>query len=359
MNKPVRIRFVTQAILFVLIALTSGCNSGSSAVSVLPTLEPTRPSALSATQDGVRQTSNPTPAHKPTTQATPSVEIYPEASLTASAPTPTTKRSPTRQVTVGAPATPTTRSTLGPNDWKNLPIIPPISDRMTAIYRRGLEMGNNPRAFSKIGDCGSTPAWFLGDFDRGERYYRLGEYQELSRVIQEFQGSFDRTSLAARSGFNASALFVPLWSDRTYCQAGEAPLACEYRVHRPVIAFIMLGTNDVWHPQEFEPQMRKIIEYSLDLGVIPILSTKADNQEGDGSINAAIARLAFEYEVPLWNFWAAVYPLPGHGLQEDQVHLTWGRNLFDDPQAMSKAWPMRNLTALQVLDAVWRAVTRE
>ncbi len=357
MNKSVRIRVIAQTILFLVMVVNSGCNSGSSAVPVLPKVDATQPSALPVTQVSVSQTSSSTPTFTPITQTVPSLQTDRDASHTASASPPTPQRSPTRQGTPGAPAAPTATPTLGANDWKKLPIIPPISERMSAIYRRGLEMGNNPHAFSKIGDCGSTPAWFLGDFDRGERYYSLGKYQELSRVIQEFQGSFDRVSLAARSGFNASALFVPLWSDRSYCQPGEAPLTCEYRVHRPVIAFIMLGTNDVWHPQEFEPQMRKIIEYSLDLGVIPILSTKADNQEGDGSINATIARLAFEYEVPLWNFWAAVYPLPGHGLQEDQVHLTWGRNLFDDPQAMSKAWPMRNLTALQVLDAVWRAVT--
>jgi hypothetical protein len=119
----------------------------------------------------------------------------------------------------------------------------------------------------------------------------------------------------------------------------------------------MLGTNDVWHPDEFEPQMRKIIEYSIENGTIPILATKADNQDSDHSINATIARLAWEYDIPLWNFWAAVEPLPAHGLQEDEVHLTWGRTAFDDPEAMKRAWPVRNLTALQVLDAVWRKVT--
>ena len=235
--------------------------------------------------------------------------------------------------------------------------MPTVSDRVVEIYLRGLAAGNNPRAFSKIGDCGSTPGWFLGDFDRGPRYYDLGDYTQLSPVIDEFQGSYDRVSLAARSGFNASALFVPLWSDRTYCQPGEVPLACEYRVQKPSMAFIMLGTNDVWHPDEFEPQMRKIIEFSIASGVIPILATKADNQEGDHSINATIARLAWEYDIPLWNFWAATEPLPEHGLQEDKVHLTWASTTFDDPEAMKKAWPVRNLTALQVLDAVWKKVT--
>jgi hypothetical protein len=161
---------------------------------------------------------------------------------------------------------------------------------VTEIYQRGVAAGNNPRAFSKIGDCGSTPGWFLGDFDRGPRYYDLGDYTQLSAVIDEFQGSYDRASLAARSGFNASALFVPLWSDRTFCQPGEVPLACEYRVHKPSIAFIMLGTNDVWHPDEFEPQMRKIIEYSIANGINPIVAPKRQS-EGDHSINANPCRL--------------------------------------------------------------------
>jgi hypothetical protein len=245
---------------------------------------------------------------------------------------------------------------LAPDGWMKLPVIPVVSDHVLEIYQRGQELGNNPHTFSKIGDCGSTPAWFLGDFDRGPSYYRLGKYQSLEAVIQQFQGSFDRTSLAARAGFNASALFVPIWADRSSCEPDEGPLTCEYRVNRPVIAFIMLGTNDVYHPAEFEPQMRKIIEFSVEQGVIPILSTKADNKEGDGSINATIAQLALEYQVPLWNFYSAVDPLSNNGLQEDMAHLTWGRNLFDDPEAMTKAWPVRNLTALQALDAVWQKI---
>jgi hypothetical protein len=254
--------------------------------------------------------------------------------------------------------TATLRPRLGPEDWKNLPVIPEISSTAVQIYQRGVTLGNNPRAFSKIGDCGSTPAWFLGDFDRGQKYYNLGQYTDLEQVIGIFQGSYSRTSLAAKSGFNASSIFSPLWSNPEQCQPGEAPLACEYRVHRPSMAFIMLGSNDVYHPDEFEPQMRQIIELSIGQGIIPILSTKADNLEGDGSINATIARLAQEYDIPLWNYWRAVQDLPDQGLQEDGVHITWASNQFDNPFNMSRGWPIRNLNALQVLDAVWLAVSQ-
>ena len=235
--------------------------------------------------------------------------------------------------------------------------MPRVSANVREIFQRGLHVGNNPRAFSKIGDCGSTPAWFLGDFDRGDRFYSLGEHTYLEPVIEEFQGSYARTSLAAKSGFNASSILSPFWADAKQCLANETPLACEYRLHRPMYAFIMLGTNDVFHPQEFEPQMRKIIEFSIENGVIPILSTKLDNLEGDGSINATIARLALEYEIPLLNYWLAAQPLPNHGLQEDGAHITYGQNRFDNPQMMEQGWPVRNLTALQALDAVWRAAT--
>lgn len=260
------------------------------------------------------------------------------------------------------PGTPTLQvqsptPTFDPTSWEQLPVIPQnISPRMKEIFQKGQTLGANAHAFSKIGDCGSTPSWFLGDFDRGEGNYKLGDHQELQGVIVAFQGSYGRTSAAAKSGFNASSIFAPIWANREICQANESPLACELRENRPAFALITLGSNDIWHPDEFEPQMRNLLDTLLENGIIPILATKADNAEGDGRINATIARLAYEYQVPLWNFWRAVQELPSKGLQEDGVHLTWGPNRFDDPQVMQRAWPVRNLTALQVLDVVWRAV---
>lgn len=236
-------------------------------------------------------------------------------------------------------------------------MIPTVGEAARAIYRRGLEAGNNPHAFSKIGDCESTPTWFLGDFDRHPSRYRLGPYAYLQDVIDHFAGSFIRTSVAAGRGWTASSVLTPLWADPAQCQPGETPLDCELRLHRPSLAFVMLGTNDHWRREAFEHNLRRIVEKLIERGVVPILATKADNLEGDGSLNATIARLATEYELPLWNFWLAVQPLPRHGLDEDGAHLTWDYNHFDDPRALRAAWPVRNLTALQALDAVWRGLT--
>jgi hypothetical protein len=146
-------------------------------------------------------------------------------------------------------------------------------------------------------------------------------------------------------------------SDSTICQSNESPLTCELRLHRPALAILSLGTNQVWEPDEFEAEMRQILEILLSQNVVPILSTKGDNLEGDHRINRTIACLAEEHDLPLWNFWSAIQPLPNHGLQPDLEHLTYsGKTDFDDADAMQSAWTVRNLTALQVLDAVWRGI---
>ena len=255
-------------------------------------------------------------------------------------------------------ADPAIKPTLGPEDWKSYPVIPEISPEMVKVYQQGVKMGNNPASFSKIGDCESTPTWFLGEFDSKSPTYRLGEYTDLLTVINYYQGSYGRVSLAARRGFKASSVFATIWTDTKLCNSGETPLACEYRIQKPSLALIMLGTNDVDHEDTFEANMRKIIEFTLSKGIVPILSTKADNLEGDGSINRTIVQLAVEYDLPLWNFWKAVQDLPHQGLQEDHEHLTVAPNYFDDRIVMWSAWPVRNLTALQVLQSFWKAVNQ-
>jgi len=285
-----------------------------------------------------------------TPNSTPVPTVMPS---TTAPPTPAQPTQAVAQVVAAAPSpTPIT-------SWQDMPVIPTISERTKQIYLRGQQVkSNTPRAFSKVGDCESSPSWFLGDFDKGSGYYSLGDHKNLRQVIANFQGSYARVSLAAKSGFSAAAVFAPLWANPEFCRTSESPLACEYRLHKPSYAFIMLGTNDYLQPAAFEDQLRSIVRYSINNGVVPILATKADNLEKDNSINAAIVKVAIEFDVPLWNYWAAVKDLPGNGLQEDRVHLTWGPNQFDDPDNMKKAWPMRNLTALQVLDVVWRGVTQ-
>lgn len=251
---------------------------------------------------------------------------------------------------VSAAATKPLTPTFDPAAWSSMPVLPELSPRALAVLQEGLARGRNPRAFSKLGDCESQAYWFLGELDEPVKVYDLGPYEDdLAPVVEYYKGSFLRASLAAQPGFSAASLMAPIWADKKQCQKGETPIACEFRVHNPLVAFIMLGSNDASNPKTFEGHMRRAIEYSLEQGVLPILGTKADNVEGDHRINSTIARLAHEYELPLWNYWLAVQDLPDAGLQEDGVHLTFGSIQFDNPRMMKTGWTVRNLNALQVL----------
>lgn len=262
-------------------------------------------------------------------------------------------------------ATPSPDSTLVPTrtptftpsapiNWEDLPIIPAtLSERMRAIYRLGLSMGNDPHIFSRIGDCTSAAPGFLIGFDND---YNLGEYTYLQPAIDYFQGSFARPSLAAKAGLNSASLLTTLWTGPE-CLKNENLLTCQYRLDHPSFALISIGTNEAYYihqnPGSFEANMRKIIETTLSAGIVPVLGTKADDFEGDGSINPIIARLAMEYEIPLWNFWRAAQPLPQHGMADPSHLSSVSYTHFTDftlPNSMEYGMQVRNLTALQMLD---------
>ena len=250
--------------------------------------------------------------------------------------------------------TATPRPSPGAEDWKTLPVVPAFDGRAVEIFRRGVSMRRDFHSFSKIGDCQNITTYFLADFDQPGKY-RLGEYAGLQATIDWFRGFFSRKSLAVRGGLNVASVMNPLMADPAACLAGESPLACELRINNPSIALISF--EEAWdgNVEKYETYMRKVIEYAIQQGVVPIVATKADNLEGGDRINALIARLAWEYDIPLWNFWSAVQPLPYHGLTKDGFHITQAKGLynyfFDLPQTKWSGWMARNLTALQALDA--------
>lgn len=232
------------------------------------------------------------------------------------------------------------------------PVVPGLTANGRTIYERGQSLGNDPRRFSKVGDCQNIPLMFLGVFDRGE--YNLGPYSDLQTTIDYFAGSFDRDSMSVRPGFNVYAVLDPNWAGKG-CQNGESPQACEYRLWRPGFVIISLEITSGLTVEGYETSLRKILNFWIENGVVPILGSKADNREGDWRFNTVIARLAWEYDIPLWNFLMAAQPLPGFGL-EDGFHLTFAPNDFANAEHMQAGWPWRNLTALQTLDMMRRAV---
>ena len=151
-----------------------------------------------------------------------------------------------------------------------------------------------------------------------------------------------------------SSIFSVLWVDQKECKASETPLTCELRVNRPMFAIISFGTNDAYSSVNFDKVMRRAIETTIGNGTVPILATKADNAEHDYSINREIANLAYEYELPLWNFWAAVQPLPYHGMSVQFLqHLSAGTsndtNFNFTGDNLKYGWTVRNLTPFKCL----------
>ncbi len=236
-------------------------------------------------------------------------------------------------------------TSLPPDYWGGWPIVPAVTANVMEIYRKGILMGNDPYAFSAVGDCQSMPNVFLGIYATDR--YNLGSFQYLQATIDHFRGSFSRKSAAVKDGMSVASVLSPMWNDPQQCSADETPIECELRVHRPSFVFINLGTN--WKnggPTAYEKYLRQVVQIVIDHGAVPILSTKADNIEGDHSLNVATARVAYDLNLPLYNFWLASNDMENHGLDSsrEDVYLT------------PDAWDRRNFYALVTLDALWNGV---
>jgi hypothetical protein len=265
---------------------------------------------------------------------------------TATATLPPTVPPPTEIPATSTPVpTPTEDTRPLPEQWMSWPVVPSMSEAMKALYKQGLAMGNDPRHFSKIGDCQNIPDAFLGMYDDPTRYTLSERYSYLQETIDNFAGSFSRYGYSMSGGFVFPTIFSPLRADPDVCLAGETPLECEFRVHRPMFVFIAM---EYWYEgrtvENYESYLRQTVEFALSKGTVPILGTKADNVEGNHSINKATARVAYEYDVPLWNWWLAAQSMPYQGIDPKRgtFHIS-----FD-------AWLVRSFTALRTLDALWR-----
>lgn len=236
------------------------------------------------------------------------------------------------------------------------PMPPDVRERVRQIYDLGKIMGRNPNAFSKVGDSVIENPHFLARFD--DRDYQLGMYAYLQPVIDYYAGSFGRQGVAVQRGMHSWSVFDPFWANSPSCIPNETVIACEFRLNNPAVVFIRLGSNDVGVPDSFEREMRRIVEYSMVNGVIPILGTKADRREGMDNINNRILRqIATDYHIPLWDFDAVAGTIPGRGLGNDGVHLTtFYAHDYTQPAAFTTGHGIHSLTALIVLDRVWQIV---
>ena len=246
-------------------------------------------------------------------------------------------------------STPTPDLRIPAEQWQNWPIIPEVTNNAIAIYARGKQTNVDPRSFSKIGDCQNVKEAFLGIYDLEARYFLREDEIEWQETIDNFKGYFNRDGMAIEQGLNVAAALSPLHADLDVCEQSENPLLCEFREANPSFAFISF---ERWWPKETPPEvyekyLRIVIQATIDHGTIPILITKADNVEGDHQINQIIAKLALEFDIPLYNWWKAAQLLPHRGIdpeRDDGFHIS------------TDAWDKRSYYALETLDTLWKGL---
>jgi uncharacterized protein YraI len=264
---------------------------------------------------------------------------------------------------------PTAVAVVGPG---GIDVVSGVSSNSRQIFLDGRAKGNLPHAFTRVGDSITASPNFLTPIGQGS--YNLGAYGYLGGAIGFFSGPngrganpFVASSMAARNGWSTESVLNPANADSNLCQAGETPLECEYRVVKPAVALIMFGTNDSggMPSATFQANLQAIVQISINRGVIPVLSTippKHYNPATDGRVaefNQIIVATARGYDIPLWNYWQAMSVLPGEGLASDGVHpssASDGLNAVFDAQHLQYGFPVRNLTALQMLYTLWQQV---
>jgi len=245
-----------------------------------------------------------------------------------------------------------------------------ITGHLRLIYDQGQTMGNRADVFSKVGDSITAAPHTLHPV--GEGLTNLGAYTYLQPVIDVYgkslardHNAFANTSLAATSGWTTTDLLDPAQAP-ALCQWGETALDCEYRIVRPSIAFIMLGTNDVERMTAalYRTNMEQIIARTLQRGIIPVLTTippRPGYENRVSAFNAALYDLSRAYSIPLIDYYAALIDLPEFGLDIDHTHPNMpplgyiGCADFRTPN-LPFGYVMRNLTLLEGLYAVWEAV---
>jgi uncharacterized protein YraI len=311
-----------------------------------------------------------TPTLRPTATAT-LATARPQVTVTATATRPTATPTPRPPTETPPPVmvTATPAPTLPNLEARDYPYITNITENARAIFLLGRSLGNRPDVFTKVGDSITANTAFLVPVGLGN--YNLRDHTYLQPVVDYYlqsaardNNSFANTSLSAKGGWLVWHTILEQYADPGYCFAGEMPLECEYRVVKPAVSLIMLGTNDVLTTptSSYERGMRTVVETSLDMGVIPVLSTIPPFKMREGmdervdEFNGLITALAYEYSVPLWDYWGALQPLPNYGLAGDGVHPGWAVPADFSPGYLQWGMTMRNLTALQALDAVWRNV---
>ena len=256
-------------------------------------------------------------------------------------------------------------------------IILRVTHTSLGIFQKGQLLGNRPNVFAKVGDSITSDQLFLYAIGYGRIDY--GQYEYLRDTVAYFSqrrarthNSFANNSVAAAMSWTTSDVLYAGNAPSRICRTEETPLECEYRLTRPSIALIMFGTNDINTVDHviFEENLREIIDISIDMGVIPVVSTIPDHFLLESYPHAVGRRERFNniirlvtahYDTPLWDYWQIMQWLPNNGINDDLIHPSSMSNLIEQsaiftPEGLQYGYNMRNLTALMVLDTIRKEI---
>jgi pSer/pThr/pTyr-binding forkhead associated (FHA) protein/lysophospholipase L1-like esterase len=251
------------------------------------------------------------------------------------------------------------------------PIDAAMKEHLRQIMQEGQARGMRISVFAKVGDSISESMAFLNDYCCG--WYDLGPSKELEDVIQYFAAthvdeleaqtnpyhtSFDRMSLVAVSGAQASFAL----------EGGDgSALMQEINAIKPGLAIIMFGTNEALAGEDvatYKDNLKQIVAVLKKEGIIPILSTipdlvpPAEGGERIPAFNQAVKEVALEEQVPLMDYWQALQPLPNKGLDADGIHpnvFMVGEEYHSSDlteEALQYGYNVRNKLALEMLAKV-------
>jgi hypothetical protein len=98
----------------------------------------------------------------------------------------------------------------------------------------------------------------------------------------------------------------------------------------------------------------------MEHGIIPVIGTKADRNEGPENINNQIMRqIAADFHIPLWDFDLLAQTLPNNGMRPDGVHLAFFDSQdYTKPDALQTGYAVHNLTALMMLYEILRVLSQ-
>jgi len=249
-----------------------------------------------------------------------------------------------------------------PHGVRHSPLSKSVINKLKEILAAG---SGRSDVFAKVGDSNTVNTGFLNCFAGTD--VKLGAHPELDPTQIFFEktsadgthSSFDRTTLAAKVG----------WSSGAPLSGNPCPIEMEITAISPGFAVVMLGTNDTY-PQGVEPfasNMLRVVDALASRGVVPLLTTippRGDTAEAAALVpqmNAIVRAVAQARQVPMFDLFGALAPLPDFGLISDGIHLQiFAQNgahaCWLDDAGLVAGMNQRNLITLEALDRARRFV---